>query len=74
LQMAIVCILNLTIGMVTPPVGSLLFVTSSVSGVKMGPLVREAMPMFGALMVVLALLTFFPSLTTWLPNLMGYTH
>jgi TRAP-type transport system large permease protein len=74
LQMAIVCILNLTIGMVTPPVGSLLFVTSSVSGVKMGPLVREAMPMFGALVVVLALLTFFPSLTTWLPNLMGYTH
>lgn len=74
LQMAVICILNLTIGMVTPPVGSLLFVTSSVSGVKMGPLVREAMPMFGALMVVLALLTLFPSLTSWLPNLMGYTH
>ncbi|KQP12384.1 TRAP transporter large permease [Pseudorhodoferax sp. Leaf265] len=74
LQMAIVCIINLTIGMVTPPVGSLLFVTSSVSGVKMGPMTREAMPIFGALMVVLAMLTFFPGLSTWLPGLMGYTH
>lgn len=74
LQLAIICIVNLTIGMVTPPVGSLLFVTSSVSGVKMGPLTREAMPMFAALMLVLGLLTYFPGLSTWLPGLMGYTH
>jgi TRAP-type transport system large permease protein len=74
LQLAIICIVNLTVGMVTPPVGSLLFVTSAVSGVKMGPLVREAMPMFGALMLVLTLLTFYPGITTWLPGLMGYTH
>ncbi len=74
LQLAIICIVNLTIGMVTPPVGSLLFVTSSVSGVKMGPLTREALPIFGALMIVLALLTYFPGLSTWLPGVMGYTH
>ena len=74
LQLAIICIVNLTMGMVTPPVGSLLFVTSAVSGVKMGPMVREAMPIFAALLVVLALLTYFPSLSTWLPGLMGYTH
>lgn len=74
LQLAIITIVNLTVGMVTPPVGSLLFVTSAVSGVKMGPLVREAMPIFGALMLVLALLTIFPGLTTWLPSVMGYTH
>lgn len=74
LHFAIVVIVNLTLGMITPPVGGLLFVTSIVSGVPMGRMVREARPMLVALLVVLMLLTFFPALSTWLPGLMGYRN
>ena len=74
LHFAIVVIVNLTLGMITPPVGGLLFVTSIVSGVKMGPMVREAKPMLFALLVVLGLLTYVPGLSTWLPALLGYRH
>lgn len=74
LHFAIVVIVNLTLGMITPPVGGLLFVTSIVSGVQMGPMVREARPMLLALLAVLGLLTFFPALSTWLPGLLGYRN
>lgn len=74
LHFAIVVIVNLTLGMVTPPVGGLLFVTSIVSGVPMGRMVREAKPMLWALLAVLLLLTFVPALSTWLPGLLGYRN
>ena len=74
LQFAIVVIVNLTLGMVTPPVGALLFITSIVSGVPMGKMVREMLPMLGAQLVVLLLLTLVPAFTTWLPNLFGYSR
>jgi tripartite ATP-independent transporter DctM subunit len=72
LHFAIVVIVNLTLGMVTPPVGGLLFVTSAVSGVRMGPMVREMVPMLFALFTVLMLLTFVPAFSTWLPGVLGY--
>ncbi len=74
LHFAIVVIVNLTLGMVTPPVGGLLFVTSIVSGVRMGPMMREARPMLAALLGVLLLLTYVPSLSTWLPGVLGYRN
>lgn len=74
LHFAIVVIVNLTLGMVTPPVGGLLFVTSIVSGVKMGPMVKEMKPMLLALLAVLLLLTYVPALSTWLPGLLGYRN
>ena len=74
LHFAIVVILNLTLGMITPPVGALLFITSIVSGVSMGKMTRELMPMFGAQLVVLLLLTLIPGLITWLPGAFGYTR
>jgi TRAP-type transport system large permease protein len=74
LHFAIVVIFNLTLGMITPPVGGLLFVTSIVSGVKMGPMVREMKPMLVALLIVLLLLTFFPSISTWLPSVLGHRN
>ena len=74
LQFAMVVILNLTLGMITPPVGALLFVTSVVSGVPMGRMARELVPMFGAQLGVLLLLTLVPQFTTWLPGVFGYTH
>lgn len=74
LQFAMVVILNLTLGMITPPVGGLLFVTSLVTKVPMNALVRELWPLLGAELVVLALLTFVPGFSTWLPNSFGYLH
>jgi tripartite ATP-independent transporter DctM subunit len=74
LHFAIVVILNLTLGMITPPVGALLFITSIVSGVSMGKMTRELAPMFGAQLVVLLLLTLIPALSTWLPGAFGYAR
>jgi len=74
LHFAIVVIVNLTLGMVTPPVGGLLFVTSVVSGVRMGPMMKEAKPMLIALLIVLLMLTYVPQLSTWLPNMLGYKN
>jgi C4-dicarboxylate transporter, DctM subunit len=69
---AMIVIYNLTLGMITPPVGGLLFVTSNVSRVPMGPLVRELMPFLWAHGVVLVLLTFVPALSTWAPRALGF--
>jgi len=73
LHFAMVVILNLTLGMITPPVGALLFVTSIVSGVSVGKMTRELVPMFGAQLCVLLMLTLFPGISTWLPGLFGYS-
>lgn len=69
---AIVVIVNLTIGLITPPVGSLLFVVSSVVKLKVSQLTREMPPFFIAHLVVLMLLTFVPTLSTWLPRASGF--
>ena len=69
---AMVVIFNLTLGMITPPVGGLLFVTSNVSRVPLNLLVRELKPFLWAHGVVLLILTFVPALSTWLPHTMGF--
>ncbi len=69
---AMVMIYNLTLGMITPPVGGLLFVTSNVARVPLGPLTRELMPFLWAHGVVLMLLTFVPALSTWAPRALGF--
>jgi len=69
---AMVVIFNLTLGMITPPVGGLLFVTSNVSRVPLNHLVRELKPFLWAHGVVLLILTFVPMLSTWLPRTMGF--
>ena len=69
---AMVVIYNLTLGMITPPVGGLLFVTSNVSRVPLSHLTRELAPFLWAHGVVLVILTFVPALSTWLPRVMGF--
>jgi tripartite ATP-independent transporter DctM subunit len=63
----IVLLVNLVIGQLTPTVGVLLFVSSSVSGTKLRLLVVEVMPYLAALIAVLLLLTYVPQLSLWLP-------
>jgi tripartite ATP-independent transporter DctM subunit len=72
IHFAMVVIYNLTLGMITPPVGGLLFVTSNVSRVSMSDLTRELVPFLYAHGVVLVLLTFVPALSNWLPHVMGF--
>jgi len=72
LQFGIIVVVNLTLGMITPPVGGLLFVTSIVAKVPLARLVNELWPFMWAQLVVLALLSLFPALSAWLPAVFGY--
>ncbi|MBP6644850.1 MAG: TRAP transporter large permease [Burkholderiaceae bacterium] len=72
IHFAMVVIVNLTLGMITPPVGGLLFVTSNVAKVPLSDLTRELKPFLWAHGVVLMLLTFIPALSNWLPHTMGF--
>ena len=65
----VVMVLNLMIGLMTPPFGMILFVMQQVSGLSFEDVVKACMPTIVPLVVVLALITFVPSLVTWLPNL-----
>jgi TRAP-type C4-dicarboxylate transport system permease large subunit len=61
---------NLSIGLLTPPVGGLLFVGSAVGKISIEALVKALLPFFGALLLVLALVTYVPALSLWLPQLL----
>jgi tripartite ATP-independent transporter DctM subunit len=72
LQFAIVVIVNLTMGMLTPPVGGLLFVTSVVARVPLTKMVAELWPFLWAQIGVLAMLSLLPQISTLLPAAFGY--
>ena len=63
----IILLVNLTVGQLTPPVGVLLFVASSVGKIRLGLLVREVVPYVVVLITALMVITNFPSLSLWLP-------
>ena len=65
-------VVNIMLGMVTPPYGLLLFVMAQISGEPMRALIRDVMPFVLALGVALALITFIPELVLWLPRQFGY--
>lgn len=71
IHFAMVVIYNLTLGMITPPVGGLLFVTSAVTRVPLPQLSRELTPFMLAHIVVLLLITLVPTISTWLPSISG---
>lgn len=66
-----IMMVNLGMGLITPPVGTVLFVGSAISKLKIGVVARAVMPFFLALLLVLALVTYVPWLSLWLPGLMG---
>lgn len=71
LHFGIMMIFNLCIGLCTPPVGIALFVGCSVGGVKVHEVTRPLIPFFLAMLVALGLVAVFPSLSLWLPRLLG---
>lgn len=66
----LVMVLNLMIGLVTPPFGMSMFVLCKISGVSMVDFVREALPFYLALLIVLALVTIFPAISLTIPDLL----
>ena len=68
----VVCVVNIMIGLVTPPYGLLLFLMVKIGQVSLTELVREVMPFLWAMIAALALMTFVPELVLWLPRLFGY--
>ncbi len=59
-QLGVMMVVNLAIGLYTPPVGTTLFITSSVAGVKIGATVRELIPFYAVALVILGLVSYFP--------------
>jgi tripartite ATP-independent transporter DctM subunit len=68
----IIMVLNLSVGLCTPPVGSVLFIGCSVAKVKIQDVVKPLIPFFIAMIVSLMLVTYFPQLSLWLPRILGY--
>lgn len=62
---------NLGIGLITPPVGTVLFVASAVSKQKIEQVVGAMLPFYGMLFIVLMLITYIPAISLWLPRIMG---
>ena len=70
----VVVVVNIMIGLLTPPYGLLLFVLASMTKQPLGAIVREAVPFIVAALLVLVIITVVPDSILWLPRLMGYKH
>lgn len=68
IHLGIIMVVNMEIGMITPPVGLNLFVTSGVAGMPMMAVVRAALPFLGVLFIFLIMITYIPWLSTYLPT------
>jgi C4-dicarboxylate transporter, DctM subunit len=69
-HLGIIMVVNLEIGMVTPPVGLNLFVTAGITGMSIVQVVRAALPWLSVLLVFLVIITYVPKITLWLPELL----
>ncbi|MBL6930877.1 MAG: TRAP transporter large permease [Rhodospirillales bacterium] len=74
LQFAMMLVLNLTIGMVTPPVGPVLFVISTVGRLKLEGVSRAIIPFLMAELAILVLVILFPEISTTLPRALGFDN
>lgn len=72
IHFGIMMVLNLSIGLCTPPVGSVLFVGCGVAKIKITSVIRSLIPLFIAMIIALMLVTYLPDITMFLPRLFGY--
>lgn len=72
LHFGIIMVLNLSIGLCTPPVGSVLFVSCAVAKTSIHNIIRPLLPMYAAMMIVLLLVTYIPAISEALPRAMGF--
>ena len=68
----VVVVVNIMLGLITPPYGLLLFIMTQISGLPLRDIVRDTLPFLVAMIAVLALITFVPETVLWLPRLLGY--
>jgi len=68
----VVVVVNIMIGLVTPPYGLLLFLMVKIGDVSLTALVREVMPFLWVMIAALAVMTFVPDVVLFLPKLFGY--
>ena len=68
----VVCVVNIMIGLITPPYGLLLFIITAISGAPLRSIIRDTMPFVCAMVIALAIITYFPDTVLWLPRMMGY--
>lgn len=71
IQFGVMMVMNLSIGTITPPVGSVLFVGSSIAKLKVEDTIKRLVPYFVAIVIALLLVTFVPAISTWLPTVLG---
>ena len=72
IQFGIMVVLNCGIGLLTPPVGAVLFIGSAVAKRPMEKVVKATMPFYLCMLVALLLITFIPQISLWLPQITGY--
>ena len=72
IHFGIILIMNLCVGLCTPPVGTVLFVGCSVAELKIQDIIKPLIPMFAIMIAVLMTITFIPELSLWLPHILGY--
>ena len=72
IHFGIIMVLNLSVGLCTPPVGSILFIGCSVAGLSIEKVIKPLLPMFIAMVVVLLLVTYIPEISLWLPRSLGF--
>ncbi|MDP3414419.1 TRAP transporter large permease [Falsiroseomonas sp.] len=68
----VVVVVNIMLGLVTPPYGLLLFIVAKISNAPLSAVVRHTLPFVLAMMAALALITFIPELVLWMPRQFGY--
>jgi tripartite ATP-independent transporter DctM subunit len=69
----VMCVVNIMIGLVTPPYGLLLFLMTKIADIPLRDMVREAMPFLYVMFAALAIITLVPDVTLFLPRMFGYT-
>jgi len=68
----VVVVVNIMIGLITPPYGLILFIMANISGEPLRDIVRDTLPFLFAMIVALAIMTFVPETVLWLPRMFGY--
>lgn len=68
----VMCVVNIMLGLVTPPYGLLLFIMTRIANVPLRDIVRDVIPFLYVMILSLLVITFFPDVVLWLPRLLGY--
>lgn len=70
-HLGVLIVVNMEIGMITPPIGLNLFVTTGITNLTLGQVMRAATPWLSLLLIYLILITYIPAISLWLPNALG---